>query len=51
MNTRLSGAIGAARKRVLNCRDATRRITCCEDDRLPQMLGDKGIHVHDGKLM
>ena len=26
-------------------------ITCCEDDRLPQMLGGKVLHVHDGKLV
>jgi len=26
-------------------------ITCCEDDRLPQMLGGRVLHVHDGELM
>ena len=26
-------------------------ITCCEDDRLPQMLGGKVLHVHDGALV
>jgi len=24
-------------------------ITCCEDDRLPQMLGGRVLHVHDGE--
>ena len=26
-------------------------ITCCEDDRLPQMLGGKVLHVHGGELI
>lgn len=26
-------------------------ITCCEDDRLPQLLGGKVLHVHDGALV
>ena len=26
-------------------------ITCCEDDRLPAMLGGKVLHVHDGSLV
>jgi len=26
-------------------------ITCCEDDRLPQMLGGKVLHIADGKLV
>lgn len=26
-------------------------ITCCEDDRLPQMLGGKVLHVHGGELV
>ncbi|SFP77070.1 DNA replication and repair protein RecF [Oscillibacter sp. PC13] len=26
-------------------------ITCCEDDRLPQMLGGRVLHVHGGELM
>ncbi len=26
-------------------------ITCCEDDRLPQMLGGKVLHVHAGQLV
>lgn len=26
-------------------------ITCCEDDRLPQMLGGKVLHVHNGALI
>ena len=26
-------------------------ITCCEDDRLPKMLGGKVLHVHGGKLV
>ena len=25
-------------------------ITCCEDDRLPEMLGGKVLHVHEGAL-
>ena len=30
---------------------AARRITCCEDDRLPQLLGGKVLHVHGGELV
>ena len=26
-------------------------ITCCEDDRLPQLLGGKVLHVHGGELV
>ena len=26
-------------------------ITCCEDDRLPQLLGGKVLHVHGGELI
>ena len=26
-------------------------ITCCEDDRLPQMLGGKVLHVANGQLV
>lgn len=26
-------------------------ITCCEDDRLPKMLGGKVLHVHEGALV
>jgi DNA replication and repair protein RecF len=26
-------------------------ITCCEDDRLPQMLGGKVLQIRDGKLV
>ncbi|WP_177187270.1 hypothetical protein [Oscillibacter sp. PC13] len=50
MNTRPSGAMGAARQCVFNRRAATRRITCCEDDWLPQMLGGRVLHVHGGEL-
>ncbi len=36
------------RQRVLNCRAAERRITCCEEDRLPSLLGGKVLYVEDG---
>ena len=26
-------------------------ITCCEDDRLPELLGGKVLHVHNGELL
>ena len=26
-------------------------ITCCEDDRLPELLGGKVLHVHGGELV
>ena len=51
MNTGPSGATGAPRQRVFNRRAATRRITCCEDDRLPELLGGKVLHVHGGELV
>ena len=51
MNTRPSGAMGAARERVFDRRAASRRITCCEDDRLPAMLGGKVLHVPGGSLV
>ncbi|WP_298029899.1 hypothetical protein [uncultured Dysosmobacter sp.] len=50
MNTRPSEAPGAARQRVLNRRAATRRITCCEDDRLPKLLGGKVLHIKNGVI-
>lgn len=51
MNTRPRVTLGAARERVLNRRAATRRITCCEDDRLPQLLGGKVFHVEHGNVV
>ncbi len=38
-----------ARQRVLKCRAAPRRITCCEDDQLPQLLGEKSSILKKGK--
>ena len=38
-------------QRVFNRRAVTRRITCCEDDRLPELLGGKVLHVHGGELV
>jgi len=51
VNTRPSGATGAARQRVFNGRAATRRITCCEDDRLPELLGGRVFHVKNGMVV
>lgn len=50
MNTATEGSEGAARQRVFNRRAATRRITCCEDDRLPQLLGGRVFHVRQGQI-
>ena len=32
----------------LKCRAVTRRITCCEDDQLPQLLGGRIFHIKEG---
>ena len=42
--------MGAARERVFDRRAASRRITCCEDDRLSQMLGGRVFHVEQGTI-
>ena len=41
-------AVVAVRQRVLKCRAVTRRITCCEDDQLPQLLGGRIFHIKEG---
>lgn len=50
MNTATERSEEAARQRVFDRRAATRRITCCEDDRLPQMLGGRVFHVERGAI-
>ena len=35
-------------QRVFNRRAVTRRITCCEDDQLPQLLGGRIFHIKEG---
>ncbi len=50
MNTRLSEGEGASRKRVLNRCAAARRITCCEEDRLPSLLGGTVFQVQNGTI-
>ena len=50
MNTVTERSEGTARQRVFNRRAATRRITCCEDDRLPQLLGGRVFHVKQGGI-
>ena len=50
MNTATARSEEAARKRVYSRRAVSRRITCCEDDRLPQMLGGRVFHVEHGAV-
>ena len=50
MNTATERSERSRAQRVFNGHAVTRHITCCEDDRLPQLSGGKIFHVRNGAV-
>ena len=50
MNTATERSERSRASARFECRAVTRRITCCEDDRLPQLLGGRIFHVKNGTV-
>ena len=50
MNTATERSERIRAQRVFNGRAVTRHITCCEDDRLPQLSSGKIFQVRNGAV-
>ena len=50
MNTATEYSARSRASARFECRTVTRRITCCEDDQLPQLLGGRIFHIKEGRM-